>query len=52
MEKNQNANSNANNSQPARPELNLIGQEISGCVILEKSARAEWVLFLKPNIKL
>lgn len=36
MEKNQNANSNANNSQPARPELNLIGQEISGCVILEK----------------
>ena len=36
MENNQNVNSNSNNSPVVRPELNLIGQEISGCVILEK----------------
>ena len=36
MENNQNANSNPSISPVSKPELNLIGREISGCVILEK----------------
>ena len=36
MENNQDMNSKPSISPTARPELNLIGQEISGCVILEK----------------
>lgn len=36
MENNQNSGSTPNNSPAPKPELNLIGQEISGCVILEK----------------
>lgn len=35
MENNQNESSTPK-SLPAKPELNLVGQEISGCVILEK----------------
>ena len=36
MENNQNGNPPANTSPTSRPEINLIGQEISGCIILEK----------------
>ncbi len=36
MENNQNAESVSNTSPDAKQELSLIGQEISGCVILEK----------------
>ncbi len=37
MENNQNANSTPSNTSPnSKYDLNLIGQEISGCVILEK----------------
>lgn len=36
MENNQNANPTPNTSTAPKSELNLIGQEISGCVVLEK----------------
>lgn len=36
MENNQDTNKPSNVLQPGKPELNLIGHEISGCVILEK----------------